>query len=546
MSNPPEAERELAEAILALGVEFARDLPRRIDAVATAIAWHRRHPDDPTAAQQLEQLVHKLCGTAGSYGFNEVSVAAGAIEEALVEARRSGGAPAQLDVDALQIAATAAAEGQPAPPVRAPAWHEPTREASRLALLILDPDPASRAALASLTEASGLRALACADAPSALALAREEHPVAAVIDTGSSAGDAAFGLASTLRAEAGAPMLPIAYVSSDPTFESRIGAAATPGAIHMERPVSAEAFALVVNEMLASRLSAARGRPGRVLICDDDEAFARLIACPLKFAGYEVTMVHSARALLATLEEARADLVLLDVELPDLSGFDICRVLRATPRWRDIPVMFLTGYAGIAPRMEAFRLGADDFLGKSVTNEELLARVAARLQRARELRERADRDPLTGLPTRRAFEEQGAARLAEARRHGRPLSVALIDLDHLKTINDKMGHAAGDRALLALAAALGRALRLEDVRARWGGDEFVAVCVGATAAEAHQALERAREVLAQLRAGHHEGELSFSEGVASFPEDGESLDALLQLADQRLYERRRDRRAKVH
>lgn len=158
-----------------------------------------------------------------------------------------------------------------------------------------------------------------------------------------------------------------------------------------------------------------------------------------------------------------------------------------------------------------------------------------------ELERMARVDPLTGALNRRAFRETLEREAARARRHGRPLSLAMIDIDHFKRVNDTMGHATGDRFLVALAEAVTSVLRAEDLFGRYGGEEFIVAFAETDLAGAIQAAERLRLAIAAIRL-EHEGEehsITVSIGVASFGdlrgESGETVDSVINTADQALY-----------
>ena len=289
---------------------------------------------------------------------------------------------------------------------------------------------------------------------------------------------------------------------------------------------------------ISSSHSAARSGCA-ILVVDDDPAFVDVVAEVLEREGILVRSASDATHLVELLDEVHPDLILLDAMLPHVSGWDAIRIVRTTPEHRDVPILFLTGRTDLASRMAAFDAGADDYLGKPLVPEELLARVRVRLDRRRLLREMTERDPLTRCLSRRALLDALGSRLSEARRHGRVLSLAIIDIDRFKRVNDTYGHLVGDHVLVALGRLLNARFRLEDLRGRWGGEEFIIVFPGETAATAAAVLSR---VLDEFRAmPFRSGQdrrffVTFSAGVAAFPGDGSTVDGLLRAADRRLYE----------
>jgi diguanylate cyclase (GGDEF)-like protein len=223
-------------------------------------------------------------------------------------------------------------------------------------------------------------------------------------------------------------------------------------------------------------------------------------------------------------------------------------MLRTSAAWQDLPILFLSARNDVQSRIAAFDAGADDYLTKPVVEAELLARVKVRLERLRLLRDRADRDSLTGLMLRRAFIEGLKTRLTEARRHGRVLTLCLLDLDQFKLTNDRHGHLAGDRVLATLGKLLASRFRAEDLRGRWGGEEFILAFPGESSETIAGVLSRTLSEFRTISFSSENGGTftsSFSAGIASFPEDGETPEALLARADRRLYEAKASGRSTV-
>ncbi|MBC7792135.1 MAG: diguanylate cyclase [Clostridia bacterium] len=296
------------------------------------------------------------------------------------------------------------------------------------------------------------------------------------------------------------------------------------------------------------RLIASRPQQTRVLVVDDDPTFGQLVLAVLGPRGIAARHLTDPTKIFDTLEELNPDLVLLDMMMPQAHGLEVCKQIRANGKWRHLSVLFLTGQSDIEQRIAGFRAGADDYLVKPVVNEELLARVEVRVERAKLMRDRADRDALTGLALRRAFIQQLEARIGESKRFKRPLSLALINLDHFKKINDQYGHLVGDHVLAAMGQLLGTRLRTEDLRGRWGGEELVLGLPNTPAPMAREVLSRLLDELVHTPFKTDDGrqfEVSFSAGVAAYGEDGETTESLLRVADTRLYAAKQAGRKRV-
>ena len=198
--------------------------------------------------------------------------------------------------------------------------------------------------------------------------------------------------------------------------------------------------------------------------------------------------------------------------------------------------------------LKCYQAGGDDYIEKPILREELLARINVRLERVRLYRERADRDGLTGLLTRRAFIERFKVQLAEGSRYKKPVSICLMDLDHFKMINDTYGHLAGDRVLARFGRLLGSRFRTMDARCRWGGEEFAVAFYGEGSRTARMILNRVHEEFREMTfAGDHgdEFQATFSAGIASFPRAGLSLEDIFPVADEKLYAAKQNGRDRI-
>ncbi|WP_375771776.1 response regulator [Archangium gephyra] len=486
------------------------------------------------------QLAHKLHGTAGSYGFHAVSGAARQLEVLLKPARDGKGA---LDWRALEAAlqelAKAARSTSPAP---APAWSPAPQAAKgsavevepRGTLLVVDEDAAWLAEVERMGKDRLLRVVPARGADEAVKLARQHRLDGALVHVDLGGEEGGFAVAERLRAVEELRTLPLAFFGTGGDVTYRMAAIHAGASLYLPRPFSALDLAEAVERMVAVR----RPERSRVLVLDDDPEAVRTLSAALTSPQVEVVGLGDPYRLVDALAEHRPDLLLLDVEMPGPSGFDLCRIVRSMPEWQALPVLFITAHTGVDFRVAAFQAGADDYLAKPVMREELRARVQSRLERARLARERSERDALTGLLLRRPFLEGLRARLAEAQRTGRTLALGFLDVDRFKKVNDTHGHLAGDRVLMQMGRLLASRFRGEDLQCRWGGEEFVVALVGASAEGARDILARMAAELAQADFEGDTGErfrVTFSAGLAVAPQDGTGVEALLRAADERLY-----------
>ena len=293
-----------------------------------------------------------------------------------------------------------------------------------------------------------------------------------------------------------------------------------------------------------------------LLLIDDSEAQSTQITVSLERLGYSVKRASSGAEGLRLAREKTPDLVLLDVVMPDIDGFAVCRWLKVNADTRDVPVIMLTERTAVADRIAGLNIGADDYLPKPFDDQELEARIFAALRvkathtdlKARNLQLEAMlhsvealaiTDALTGLFNRRRFADVLKREFAVTRRYRNTLSCLLVDLDHFKQINDRFGHDAGDQVLKEVARRIVGSLREVDLAARYGGEEFAILLPHTSKADARIVAER---LLANLRRQEFTfgGELvrvTASIGVAGNSDvaSGQPED-LVKAADLALYE----------
>lgn len=283
-----------------------------------------------------------------------------------------------------------------------------------------------------------------------------------------------------------------------------------------------------------------------VLITDDSLVIRAVVRSHLEAEGYQVIEAEDGTAALERCRQSPPDVILLDIEMPGLDGYQVLAELKADPELMDLPVVFLTTLTGMDDVLKGLRGGAHDYLKKPFEPAELVARVAAAAhvkklqdqlrQRNAELDLLSRTDALTGLNNRRHLEEELARHHENAIRHLDPLCVLLLDIDHFKRVNDRYGHPAGDVVLSVFARRLRAELRAGDVAGRWGGEEFLVILPRTDLDGVLEVAERIRHAIAvtPISAAGVDISVTVSGGCALGP--AESVGGLLQAADTRLYE----------
>jgi diguanylate cyclase (GGDEF)-like protein len=285
-----------------------------------------------------------------------------------------------------------------------------------------------------------------------------------------------------------------------------------------------------------------RGMPV-VLVGDNSPVVREVLRWHLESHAFKVVEAADGLETIALAQQVRPSVILLSVELPTLDGYQTLARLKADADLRDTPVVFITAHTDTGDVVEGLRLGAHDYLRKPFEPAEVIARVSAAVrvrelqddlrQRNAELDRISRSDPLTGLANRRHLDDRLAAYAASAERHQHHLSVAIVDIDSFKGVNDTFGHSAGDAVLREVARRIAVSARIEDVVGRWGGEEFIVILP-------HCDLDGAVVVSERVRQAVSATPIRFEDGVAipvtvSIGCTGGADPRLVERADAALY-----------
>lgn len=280
-----------------------------------------------------------------------------------------------------------------------------------------------------------------------------------------------------------------------------------------------------------------------VLLVDDSVDVHRLLCARLRHEHISLVTAESGKEALEALKTHTPATILLDLDMPGMDGFELLRLLKDSPATHNIPVIVLSGLQGSDEKVTAFDLGAADYVTKPFDMAELRARLRASLRMHRLLQllaERAEVDGLTGLGNRTQFNKRWAEKVAECQRYDQPLSLALLDVDHFKQINDTFGHPAGDEVLQGLAQLLLAQCRAVDVACRYGGEEFALIMPHTTAREAESVADRIRRAIAAVEWPRHpETPVTVSIGIVgadgAAAAAGMTPESWLEAVDRNLY-----------
>jgi len=291
-----------------------------------------------------------------------------------------------------------------------------------------------------------------------------------------------------------------------------------------------------------------------ILIVDDVTANIDILAELLR-PDYKIRAATSGeKALKISFSENPPDLILLDVMMPDIDGYEVCRILKASFETKDIPIIFITGKTSIEDEIYGFNLGAVDYVRKPFNSVIVKARVNthAELKRYHDYLEGISYlDGLTGIANRRKFDEYLDITWNFAMRDAIPISMVLMDIDCFKLFNDHYGHKEGDACLIKIAQTLaGVATRKTDLVARYGGEEFVCILPNTEMEDAKQIAEKFRRSIMEIQIPHEYSaagsNVTISIGVATvIPEINSNCSLLIKASDEALYRAKANGRNQV-
>ena len=291
-----------------------------------------------------------------------------------------------------------------------------------------------------------------------------------------------------------------------------------------------------------------------VLIVDDQPLNIQALAQLLKDEYRILVANNGAMALDIAARTELLDLVLLDVTMPAMDGYEVCRCLRADEKTQHLPIIFITAHDSQEDENRGFALGASDYIGKPFRPSVVKARVRTHInlkRRTDALERLAWMDGLTGIPNRRYLDQQLAKQWKQCARNQAPMGLLMVDIDHFKDYNDCHGHAAGDDCLRHVAQAMQKALRRPlDFLARYGGEEFLAVLPDTNGEGVRQLALTMLEAVHDLRLPHGASPIAshvtVSLGCAcQMGMPGEDYAPLLKAADMALYLAKQQGRAQV-
>jgi diguanylate cyclase (GGDEF)-like protein len=324
-----------------------------------------------------------------------------------------------------------------------------------------------------------------------------------------------------------APNLPVLFMGHPDGLHSRLEVVRLGGKVYLEKPIAPIQVLHAVDRVLQQ----AQAITAKVMIVDDDHQILQILPPLLEPWGFKVNTLADPRLFWQTLVTIAPDLLILDVEMPYVSGMELCQVVRNDPYWHNLPILFLTAHTEAEIVNQIFAAGADDFVSKPVVGPELVVRLVNRLERMQLSQQLWQVDTLTKADKRQSAMFRLEQMIKRAETLQQPLCIALIKILNLRQINHDHDLATGDAVLRHVGQHLCQGCGEDDVVARWSGSEFLIGLYGVYQAEAEQHLQHLWEVCRQENPDQPVL-IQVKMGIAQYPEVGVTLFDLYKAADQ--------------
>lgn len=485
----------LQEKLSALSLVFGQELPAAIAEIEESLNEARKD-NNLAHAGEAARKAHKLRGTAASYGFPRVSALMGNIEDTLTGLCMGANnrSPESIWKDVRDCLKECRAEAAKSPaPI---ASFQPQSDRASISALVITNDDALDSMLLQYVTEKDAEINRCTVA-AADELLKQKHFDMVFVDPGDEQTTLWSSL-SSFRKEGKNQLVPIALIKADAsntcTEESYHGIDFV-----LNRPLSAQTMHSAFQHLLKLRGESL----SKVLVIDDDSNFIRRAENLLSSEGIKVTSFQDTNRLFELLPDIKPNLLLLDIDMPGISGFDVCRKLRESEQWHSLPVMFVSARTNWETRVAAYDCGGDDYLSKPVINVELLQKANLWLERSRRRQQAREMDALTGLCNHSAFSLKAQALLKQTTSVGKEFTLLFFKIKNMHQVNHEFNANAGDQLLRGTADLLKKQFPMHAVRGRWSGTRL------ALAMNAHAgfAMQASKTFEADLASEHEGGQI---------------------------------------
>lgn len=473
--------------------------------------------------KSAEKEAHKLAGVLGMFELETGTQIAREIEQILGKnAKLSAAQKTQLRSQIQELGNLINLMGQKSHPTTTLIAEEISQR-----LLLIDPNPQLSSQLQQLVENLGVSWQQITKLEEAKNLLQTTSPDLVVLNV-SEEGHRQESLALLSDLATRTPPIPVLVLAADELAE-RVTLAQYGARGFLAQPVTS----VQIWDVASQLLQRTHDLRVNVLVVDDDPVILTALRSMLEPWGMRVTALDKPLRFWEVLQSTTPDLLILDVEMPDISGIELCQAVRTDPQWQELPIVFLTAHRDIETVQQVFAVGGDDYVIKPVVGAELLARINHRLERSHLFQSLSTKEPLTGLANQLQSSRDLQQLIVQAQKHRHSLCLAILSVTDLRQINSKYGHETGNQVLQRWSRLFQSAFCSGEVLGYWGNGEFVLGFFGLTKPEVK---DRLGNILTTLRqqiftaANGDRFQAVCNYAVVEYPQDGQNIQSLYQVA----------------
>lgn len=536
--------------------EYKTQLPAKIEAIKSD--WKLLGNQwQPEVMITLHRNVHSLIGTSGTFGFTDISKTARTLENLIKPLLEIKNEAYKLDADFIESATAiinilfnlVSPEG--ATPEKNNEVIEENDEAAidfgdldkhltqtrnsgivaqDILIYYLDNETAAPELLLQNLLSYGFKSKHFRSMTSLLDAVQQKNPSLIILDlvVPNVSLESIFGIARTF-VERG---IKVFIFSGKDDFTSRLHSVRAGIHSYVTKPADIPALVGMIRDHLNLNIN----KPTHILIVDDQVSVAEFYATIIEQAGMKVTIETNPYEVLPILKSSMPDLLLLDLNMPDVNGDELAAVIRQQEQYQTIPILFLSANAHPDKKTDLLEIGSDDLLSKGMRPDELVRQVRSRVDRAKILTAMMYQDSLTGLLNHAQIQLAADRVFMQSKRKNTIFTIAMIDIDNFKSVNDTYGHLTGDRVIKALAQLLQQRLRITDYIGRFGGEEFLLIMPDMNIHDAGKLINGLRKAFTLINFKENEKEfnVSFSAGIAENTGLATFIEQI-KMADEALY-----------
>lgn len=534
--------KAMSEKVLAIRNEFIKSLPQRINKIRAMSNKILDQEWDPALAKDLTYEVHNLRGFSGSHGLNRISGMANKAEQIIDMIRKQDTKLSTHNKTELKIAIDSLISAMHN--VHDDISNEatlitssPNKASSESPLvMVVDDDHAFCEYLSLQLETLGYHTKYIYDVTDVEQSIHTYKPKAIFMDIiFKDSENAGTKIISDLRAKDEIPC-PVIYMSAKDDLNARLSAVKSGGKAFLNKSFSLNELKNTLDLVIPLQSNANL----KVLIIDDDKSMNAYCTAIFESEGIKTFCLETPENVFESIINFNPDVILLDMYMPNINGLEMAAIIRQHQSFAAIPIVIMSGETDINKQFVMRSVGADDFILKPFKPHHLIDIVLNRIKRSRQTKKMITSDSLTGLMLFPKIKDQVINLMESCIRYNLDYSIAFIDLDHFKKVNDTYGHLVGDQVLRDFSEFVSGRVRKSDIVTRYGGEEFTVILPYTNGDNAIRALNSIREEYAKKvhRAKNSEFTVTFSGGISS-ANQYQDLESLLSAADKALYKSKR-------